>query len=258
MMQHLVGDIFVESSTAKLVDRTDEFGVGVKRLIIEGIGIICDVPGINNRSYSQPIIEREMNRLMKEMVSRGRLAAELNHPRLDANGDAKDYPIFEMNLEKVCALIEEMHMEGNKLMVRMVVLEETPAGKTLAGLIRGGYHPGFSLRGAGSTVTVGDHEEISDDYTMITIDVVGNPSYGQAAIFNSRTESVAPAKESVAPAKRKGLTESVGASRKPLLESIERVMGRYGRAIARDYGKLEIAYGLYNKNALISVLRQGV
>jgi hypothetical protein len=86
---------------------------------------------------------------------------------------------------------------------------------------------------------------------MITIDVVGNPSYGQAAIFNSRTESVAPTK-------RKGLTESVGSSRKPLLESIERVVGSYGRAIARDYGKLEIAYGLYNKNALISVLRQGV
>ena len=177
-MQHLVGDIFLEGVKAQLLDRTDEFGVGVKRLVIEGIGIVCDIPGINNRSYPRRIIEREMKRLMAEMVSRGRLAAELNHPRLDVNGDAKDYPIFEMNLEKVCALIEDLHMEGDKLMVRMVVLEETPAGKTLAGLIRGGYHPGFSLRGAGSTVPAGDHEEIGDDYTMITIDVVGNPSFG--------------------------------------------------------------------------------
>ena len=100
-MQHLVGDIFLEGVKAQLLDRTDEFGVGVKRLVIEGIGIVCDIPGINNRSYPRRIIEREMKRLMAEMVSRGRLAAELNHPRLDVNGDAKDYPIFEMNLEKV-------------------------------------------------------------------------------------------------------------------------------------------------------------
>lgn len=250
-MQHLVGDIFLEGVKAQLLDRTDEFGVGVKRLVIEGIGIVCDIPGINNRSYPRRIIEREMKRLMAEMVSRGRLAAELNHPRLDVNGDAKDYPIFEMNLEKVCALIEDLHMEGDKLMVRMVVLEETPAGKTLAGLIRGGYHPGFSLRGAGSTVPAGDHEEIGDDYTMITIDVVGNPSFGQDAIFNSRTESVS--------AKAKPLTESVSkAAPRPLVESIESVMGRYGRAIARGYGNLEECYGVYNKNALISALRQGV
>lgn len=249
-MKHLVGDIILEGVKASMAKRTDEFGVGVERLIIEGIGIICDIPGINNRAYPRRIIEREMKRLMTEMVSRGRLAAELNHPRLDVNGDAKDYPIFEMNLEKVCALIEDMHMEGDKLMVRMVVLEETPAGRTLAGLIRGGYHPGFSLRGAGSTVPVGDHEEISDDYVMITIDVVGNPSFGQDAIFTSRTESVA--------APSKVLTESVGSAEpKPLVESIESVMGRYGRAIARDYGNIEMGYGLYNKNALISALRQG-
>ncbi len=249
-MQHLVGDIFLEGVKAQLLDRTDEFGVGVKRLVIEGIGIVCDIPGINNRSYPRRIIEREMKRLMAEMVSRGRLAAELNHPRLDVNGDAKDYPIFEMNLEKVCALIEDLHMEGDKLMVRMVVLEETPAGKTLAGLIRGGYHPGFSLRGAGSTVPAGDHEEISDDYTMITIDVVGNPSFGQDAIFNSRTESVEK--------KGKTLTESVSGNRKPLIESIQSVMNSYGKAIARNYEDLMICPGVYNKNALVSALRQGV
>ena len=86
---------------------------------------------------------------------------------------------------------------------------------------------------------------------MITIDVVGNPSFGQDAIFNSRTESVS--------AKAKPLTESVSnVAPRPLVESIESVMGRYGRAIARGYGNLEECYGVYNKNALISALRQGV
>ena len=61
-MQHLVGDIFLEGVKAQLLDRTDEFGVGVKRLVIEGIGIVCDIPGINNRSYPRRIIEREMKR----------------------------------------------------------------------------------------------------------------------------------------------------------------------------------------------------
>ena len=64
-MRHLVGDVFLEGVTAKMMDRKDEFGVGVKRLVIEGIGIVCDIPGINNRAYPLRIISREAERLMK-------------------------------------------------------------------------------------------------------------------------------------------------------------------------------------------------
>jgi len=237
----ICGDNIMEAST-RVVERTDIFGAKAKRLIIEGVGIQCDVPGINNRSYPKAIIEREINRLNKDMVAYGRLAGELNHPRLDAQGDAKDYPIFEMNLYKACALVEDMHMEGNNLMVRMLVMEGTQGGDQLAALIRNGYHPGFSLRGAGSTINVGDHEEIADDYTMITIDVVGNPSFGQAAIFNSRTESVASRPNG------KVLVESVT---NPAV--ISRI-NNYSQEVAMYSNRLMTGYNTFDKKALISAM----
>jgi hypothetical protein len=242
----LYGDAIFEGSTVSLVERKDMFGNNVKRLIIEGTAIKCNVPGINNRAYPKPIIEREANRLVKDFVMKGRLAASLNHPRLGPDGTAKDYPIFEMDLMSICALIEDLHMEGDLLKVRMVVMEETVAGKQLAALIRGGYHPGFSLRGAGSTINMGEHEEIADDYTMITIDVVGNPSFGQDAIFTARQES--------AEGKAKALTESVAGPR-PLVESVTDIMNRYGAEIAHHYATISVGGGLYDKNGLISALR---
>ena len=243
----IYGDAIFEGSTVSLVDRKDMFGNNVKRLIIEGTAIKCDVPGINNRAYPQRIIEREANRLVKDFVVKGRLAASLNHPRLGPDGTAKDYPIFEMDLMSICALVEDLHMEGNVLKVRMVVMEETVAGKQLAALIRGGYHPGFSLRGAGSTINMGEHEEIADDYTMITIDVVGNPSFGQDAIFTARQESAEAAGKTA-------LTESVTGPR-VLVESVTDVMNRYGQEIKNHYANIQVGFDRYDKNGLISALR---
>lgn len=242
----LYGDAIFEGSNASLVDRKDVFGNPVKRLIIEGTAIQCDIPGINNRSYPKRIIEREMKRLLKDYVVLGRLGASLNHPRLGADGTAKDYPIFEMDLMSICALIEDLYMEGNDLKVRMVVMEETKAGRQLAALIRGGYHPGFSLRGAGSTINVGDHEEIADDYTMITIDVVGNPSFGQPAIFTARQESVS--------ANGVAIVESVNGPR-PLVESVTDVMARYGKEIRHNYANLVTGFGRYSRDGVVSALR---
>ena len=70
----LYGDAIFEGSTVSLVDRKDMFGNNVKRLIIEGTAIKCNVPGINNRAYPQQTIKREADRLMKDFVMKGRLA----------------------------------------------------------------------------------------------------------------------------------------------------------------------------------------
>ena len=138
-----------EGSAVREETRLGLDGKPVKRLIIEGYAIVCGVAGINGREYPKPIIEREVNRLNRELVPYGRLAAELNHPRLDEEGNAKDYPIFEINMMKMCAVVEELRMEGDKVYCRMVVCEETDGGRNLAGALRGGLRPGYSLRGAG-------------------------------------------------------------------------------------------------------------
>lgn len=189
MSQQLVSIPSTADSRVYMDDRLDIAGNKVKRLIIEGTAIVCDEPGINGRAYPREIIAREVDKLNKTKVSKGRLAAELNHPRLDAEANPKDYPIFEMNLQKTCAVVEELRMDGNKLYCRMVVAEETDAGHNLAGLLKVGYVPGYSLRGAGSTIPCGDHEVIDDDYVMITVDVVGNPSFDDKALITHHFEA---------------------------------------------------------------------
>ena len=185
----------------------------------------------------------EVDRLNRDYVAYGRLAAELNHPRLDAEGNPRDYPIFEMNLKKTCAVIEDLHMEGDKLKCRMVVAEDTDAGHDLAGLIKIGYQPGYSLRGAGDTVrkvnptTREDYEEIADNYTMITVDVVGNPSFGQSAIFNARRESV----ERNTPVSV--LTESINSLR---------------REVAYNRSLIDTGYHEYNRESLIGLFSSHV
>jgi len=192
----------VAQSKIRYEDRIGLDGKPVKRLIIEGYALVCDISGINGREYPRDIIAREVERLNREAVPYGRLAAELNHPRLDPDGNSRDYPICELDLSKMCAVVEELRMEGNKVYCRMVVAEDMDAGHNLAGALKAGYHPGYSIRGAGDTIPKGDHEVITDNYTLITIDVVGNPSFGKSAIVNSRYESQAM------PKNMKALTES--------------------------------------------------
>ena len=222
-----------------MAERVGLDGKMVKRLIIEGTAIVCGTVGINGREYPREIIAREVDRLNRDFVAYGRLAAELNHPRLDDEGRPRDYPIFEMNLKKTCAVIEDLHMEGDNLKCRMVVAEDTDAGHDLAGLIKIGYHPGYSLRGAGDTVrkidpnTREEFERIADNYTMITVDVVGNPSFGQSAIFNARRESV----ERNTPVSV--LTESINTLR---------------REVAYNRSLISTGYRTYNRESLIGFL----
>lgn len=228
-----------EGSSSYMAERVGLDGKMVKRLIIEGTAIVCGTVGINGREYPRAIIEREVDRLNRDFVAYGRLAAELNHPRLDDEGRPRDYPIFEMNLKKTCAVIEDLHMEGDNLKCRMVVAEDTDAGHDLAGLIKIGYHPGYSLRGAGDTVrkidpnTREEFERIADNYTMITVDVVGNPSFGQSAIFNARRESV----ERNTPVSV--LTESINMLR---------------REVAYNRSLISTGYRTYNRESLIGFL----
>jgi hypothetical protein len=186
-------------------------GEKVKRLKIEGTAIVTDIPGINGRSYPKKILGPEVARFVKKYMAKGRAAAELNHPRLDEEGNGKDYSVFEMNLSKTCALFEELKFNGNELYCKMRVCEKHPAGAMLKALIDDGYIPGFSLRGAGSVVDSGrGYLEIADDYRLITIDVVGNPSFDEKAL-------ITPVYESLKGNKVKILTESVETSRKEMI-----------------------------------------
>ena len=187
-------------------------GKKVKRLKLQGTAIICDVAGINGRAYPRPILEPEVNRFNEKYINRGRAAAELNHPRLDSDGEGKDYSVFEMNLTKTCALIEQLQfINKNELFCKMRVVEAHPAGAMLKALIEEGYVPGFSLRGAGSVIDTGKgFMEIGPDYRLITTDVVGNPSFDEKSLITPVYEALKGKKVHI-------LTESVDNARKEFM-----------------------------------------
>lgn len=183
-------------------------GKKVKKLKLEGTAIICDVVGINGRSYPKTILEPEVNRFVEKFLRMGRAAGELNHPRLTADGEGKDYSVFEMNLSKTCALIERLEFRGNELYCKMRVCDQHPAGHMLKSLVDEGYVPGFSLRGAGSVIeNAMGNMEVTKDYRLITIDVVGNPSFDDKAL-------ITPVYEAMKGGKVKVLTEAVNFERK--------------------------------------------
>jgi len=168
----------------------DLSGKKTKKLKIYGTAIVTDIPGINGRAYPKRILAPEVQRFNEKFIERGRGIAELNHPRLTAEGEGKDYSVFEINLMKACAVVEELYFEGNNLYCKMAVVENHPAGQALKALIDSGYVPGYSLRGAGSVVESGKgYLEVADDYRLITIDVVGNPSFDDKALISSIYES---------------------------------------------------------------------
>jgi len=211
-------------------------GKKVKRLKLQGTAIVCDVPGINGRSYPKSILGPEVNRFVEKMMKRGRAAAELNHPRLDEKGEGKDYSVFEMNLFKTCAVIEELYFKGNELFCKMRVVEDHEAGKALKALIDAGYVPGFSLRGAGSVIDSGDgHMVIADDYRLITIDVVGNPSFDEQAL-------ITPVYEAMKGKKVQVLTEAIDNTRKEILLE------------AAIHQKIKTGRKQFNRKALVNLL----
>jgi hypothetical protein len=200
-------------------DVIDISGKKVKRLKVEGIAIVCDVPGINGRSYPLDILAPEVDRFNEKFVKTGRAAAELNHPRLNGEGEGKDYSVFEMNLMKTCALIEELRFDGVNLYCKMVIVEDHPAGQAIAALIKAGYVPGYSLRGAGSVIDTGmGYYEVSDDYRLITIDIVGNPSFDDKALIRPKYEALQNTSLTV-------LTESVDTTRREMLYNRDVMVG---------------------------------
>jgi hypothetical protein len=201
---------------------TDEPGKG---LFLSGYCIECDTPGINGRVYPTKKMSKEVDILNKDFIAKNRLISQINHPRLDDKGQGKDYPIFEFDFTKVGGLIRELRMDKNWMWIKIQLDPGNPtqAFQGLLSMMRLGYVPGFSIRGAGSEKQRPDgYREITDDYTLITVDIVANPSYGDRALATATTESVGM------------LGESVTRIQKP---------------------QLEAGYRKYNKDALISALR---
>lgn len=138
---------------------------GRKKLFIEGIYQKANTENENRRVYSDRILSREVTAL-QETINDNRLMGEMQHPQS-----------AEINPERACHLVKTLMMKENKIAWgKSLILEDTPFGDILAGLIRNGVKMGISSRGKGTVTYRGGINEVNDDYKMITFDIVSRPS----------------------------------------------------------------------------------
>jgi hypothetical protein len=147
-------------------------GDGKKSLFIEGIFLQGNIPNRNGRRYNTEILQREVNRYVRESVEKGRAYGELGHP----NGPS-------INLDRVSHIITEMRRDGDNF-IGKAKISSTPMGQIAAGLIGDGAQLGVSSRGMGSLKEGKDGVmEVQEDFYLATAaDIVADPSAPDAFV----------------------------------------------------------------------------
>jgi len=144
---------------------------GKKNLYIEGIFLQGDIKNRNGRMYRMPVLEKEVNRYVKEFVEKNRAYGELGHP----SGPG-------INLDRVSHIITELKRDGSNVMGRARITE-TPMGKIVEGILNSGGQLGVSSRGMGTLKEVNGVNEVQDDFYLATAaDIVADPSAPDAYV----------------------------------------------------------------------------
>lgn len=146
---------------------------GGKAYYIEGPFLQAELTNRNGRRYPINVMEREVNRYIKEYVDTKRAFGELGHP---------DGP--SINLDRVSHMIVGLRKEGNNFIGRAKIMTETPMGRIVKNLIDEGAQLGVSSRGMGSLKATSEGvNEVQDDFYLATAaDIVADPSAPDAFV----------------------------------------------------------------------------
>jgi hypothetical protein len=146
---------------------------GGKAYFIEGPFLQTEIANRNGRVYRKNIMEKEVQRYIKEYVNTKRAFGELGHP---------DGP--SINLDRVSHMITSLKAEGNNYIGRAKIMTETPMGRIVKNLIDEGAQLGVSSRGMGSLkLNKEGVNEVQDDFYLATAaDIVADPSAPDAFV----------------------------------------------------------------------------
>lgn len=163
-----------------------------KNYFIEGIFIQAEIENGNGRTYPASVLEKEVNNYYNNFIKNNNALGQLNHP--------KGEDATEIDLTKVSHLVTDLRRKGNNWYGRAKILSDTPCGQIAQGLLESGVKLGVSTRGVGSIQESNGLQIVADDYVLIAIDIVQNPSAPQAfveavveekdwlkAVYNTRT-----------------------------------------------------------------------
>ena len=144
-------------------------GNGKKALYITGPFMQYDTVNRNGRIYPKEIMENALNTYKESYMNQNRAYGELNHPKGP-----------NIDLERVCILIKELHMEPGGKVVGKARVTETPTGQIVKGLMESGANLGVSSRALGSLKESKAQRgvmEVQNDFKIVTAsDVVADPS----------------------------------------------------------------------------------
>lgn len=136
----------------------------VKKYTMKGILQKADTLNQNGRIYPLPVLEREVRNYQKFIIEK-RAMGELDHPDSSV-----------VNLKNVSHVVTEAYIENGTVYGSVEILDKTPSGAILRGLIESGVKLGISSRGVGSTRKQGDYYVVQDDFQLICWDFVSEPS----------------------------------------------------------------------------------
>jgi hypothetical protein len=134
------------------------------KILMKGILQKADALNQNGRIYPMSVLEREVRNYQKFIIE-NRAMGEIDHPESSV-----------VNLKNVSHVVREAYLENGVVYGTVEVLDKTPSGAILKGLVESGVKLGISSRGVGSTRKQGDYHVVQDDFQLICWDFVSEPS----------------------------------------------------------------------------------
>jgi hypothetical protein len=149
---------------------TENTNDGKKNYFIEGVFMESEQQNKNGRVYPMMIMEKEVNRYIREYVNTNRAIGELGHPEGPT-----------VNLERAAHMIKELHFDRTQICGRAKILD-TPYGRIVKNLMDEGAKLGVSSRGMGSLIEKNGYQEVQEDFMLAAVDIVADPSAPNAFV----------------------------------------------------------------------------
>lgn len=149
--------LLVEAYTAAEAQVITESMNNHKDMYLSGIFMESETRNRNGRIYRKNEMARAVESLNETIKVHGGVIGEIDHPTSRLSSE----------LKYASHIITEVRMDGNRGVGRMKLLE-TPSGLIVKEIIKAGYRPGVSTRGAGNV----DSDGVVENFAIQTVDIV--------------------------------------------------------------------------------------
>lgn len=141
-----------------------------KDYYIEGVFLQGNILNRNKRIYPTEILEKSVEEFNKKIDDFGMVAGELSHPSHT-----------QIDPDRISHYITSLKMDGNNGIGRAKI-GTTPKGNIVRNLIDDGFKIAVSTRGLGQVGTNKTGQTIVENFNLVTVDIVTEPSAPDAYV----------------------------------------------------------------------------